>query len=391
MSAPLKHLRIVDLTTVLMGPYTTQLLADMGAEVIKVEAPEGDATRGIGPALSEDMGPLYLQANRGKRSIALDLKTATGKAALLDIVARASVVVTSIRPAALERLGLGFEAFRAVNQTIVHAALTGYGSGGPYAERPAYDDLIQAAIGIPDLYQRAGGTELRYLPIAVADRFVGAFAVGAVLAALRQAETDKRAVHVEVPMFETMAQLVLGDHIGGLLFDPPAGPSGYQRLLSHNRRPYPTRDGHVAALIYTDRQWRAFLAGTGHGDRFDADPRFRNMSTRTANIDAIYEMVTDIFLGYTTAEAVEMLRGMDIPVMPINSIDALMDDEHLAAVGFFQDIDHPTEGKLRMPAPPLRFDGATERPAPAPKCGQDSEAILRELGYSDERIAEVLP
>ena len=277
MTGPLTGLKILDLTTVLMGPYATQILGDMGADVVKIESPEGDSVRGIGPFRNPGMGSIFLQANRGKRSIVLDLKQQQGREALLKLVETADVLVYNLRPQVMERLRLGYADVAASNPKIIYAGLFGYGQDGPYAARPAYDDLMQGGTGIPSLVQRAGNPAPRYAPLAIADRVVGIWAVGAITAALWHRERHGEGQRIDIPMFETMAQLVLGDHMGGGLFEPALGDMGYGRLLSHDRRPYPTKDGYVCALVYSDKQWRRFFEAIGETARFSpAIPALRH-------------------------------------------------------------------------------------------------------------------
>ena len=387
MTGPLAGLRVVDLTTVLMGPYATQILADMGADVIKVESPEGDSVRGIGPFRNPGMGAIFLQANRGKRSIVLDLKQDRGREALLDLAKTADVLVSNLRPQVMERLRLSYADVAGVNPGIIYAGVFGYGQDGPYAARPAYDDLMQGGTGIPNLVERAGGSIPRYAPLAMADRVVGIWAVGAITAALWHREHTGEGQSIEIPMFETMTQIVLGDHMGGAIFDPARGPMGYGRLLSPDRRPYATKDGFVCALIYSDKQWRRFFEAIGEPDTFASDPRFTNITSRTQHIDDIYAMVNAYMKQRTTAEWVELLSAADIPVEPLRSIEDLVHDQHLTAKGFFKTQQHPTEGRLRMPGVPTIF---SKSPAtvggPAPRLGEHSREILREAGYTAENI-----
>jgi crotonobetainyl-CoA:carnitine CoA-transferase CaiB-like acyl-CoA transferase len=391
MAGALDGLRILDLTTVLMGPYATQILGDMGADVIKIEAPEGDSVRGIGPFRNPGMGSIFLQANRGKRSIVLDLKQPQGREALLKLVESADVLVYNLRPQVMQRLRLGYADVAASNSRIIYAGLFGYGQDGPYAARPAYDDLMQGGTGIPSLVQRAGNPAPRYVPLAIADRVVGIWAVGAITAALWHRERSGQGQSVDIPMFETMAQLVLGDHMGGGLFEPAQGGMGYGRLLSHDRRPYRTKDGYVCALVYSDKQWRRFFEAVGEPEIFTTDSRFATITSRTRHIDEIYAMVTAYMTQRTTAEWVELLSAIDIPVEPLRTIEELVDDPHLKARGFFQTQLHPTEGPLRMPGVPTVF---SKSPAavggPAPRLGEHSREILREAGYATEAIDALL-
>jgi crotonobetainyl-CoA:carnitine CoA-transferase CaiB-like acyl-CoA transferase len=266
MTGPLAGLRILDLTTVLMGPYATQILGDMGADVIKIESPEGDSVRGIGPFRNPGMGSIFLQANRGKRSIVLDLKQPQGREALLKFVETADVLVYNLRAQVMQRLALGYADVAAANPRIIYAGLFGYGQNGPYAARPAYDDLMQGGTGIPSLVQRAGNSAPRYMPLAIADRVVGIWAVGAINAALWHRERTGQGQSIDIPMFETMAQLVLGDHMGGGLFEPAQGAMGYGRLLSHDRRPYPLETAMSA-------RWSTATSNGGVSSRRSANPR----------------------------------------------------------------------------------------------------------------------
>lgn len=385
VAAPLKHLKIVDMSTVLMGPYATQLLGDLGADVIKVEPREGDTVRGIGPARHAGMGGIFLQVNRGKRSIVLDLKQDEGRAALLKLIEDADLFVYNMRPQVMARLRLSYEDIAAVNPRVVYAGLFGYGQDGPYAARPAYDDLIQGITSLPNLYVAAGANSPRYVPLAVADRVVGLYAVGAMLAAVMHSQRTGEGQRLDVPMFETMAGFVLGDHMGGRVFEPDEGEVGYQRLLSKDRRPYPTKDGYVCAVIYNDRQWRRFFAAFGLGDIMKTDPRFASITTRTQHIDEIYAMVADLMLQRTTAECTALLDAADIPVAPLQTVDQLVDDPHLSAKGFYVDMNHPTEGRLKIPGIAAQFSATkAEIGRPAPRLGEQSREILKAAGYSDE-------
>jgi crotonobetainyl-CoA:carnitine CoA-transferase CaiB-like acyl-CoA transferase len=391
MPGPLAGIRVLDLTTVLVGPYCTQLLAEMGAEVTKVEAPEGDMVRLIGPELHPLMGCMFLTINRGKRSIVLDLKKPEARGVLLRLAERADVLVTNIRPAAMDRLGLGHEAVRAVNPRLVYASITGYGQDGPYAPRPAYDDLMQGAALIAGLYARATDGEPRYAPHAMADRITGLMMANAINAALLWRERHGEGQLVEVPMFETMLTFVLGDHLGGKVYETPLDGGGYQRHLSPDRRPYRTKDGHICTMIYNDRQWRNFCKAVGWADLVSTDPRFASHATRTRHIDEILAMLSELFLTRTTAEWMEILEKADLPVTPVHTLESIFDDPHVVATGFFEEEAHPTEGKLRRMAIPMRFSAAGEAERlPAPRLGEHGAAILRDAGFGEAEVAALL-
>lgn len=384
---PLEGLKVVDMTTVLMGPFATQMLGDMGANVIKVEAPGGDNVRHIGPARNPGMGSIFLNVNRSKRSLVLDLKQPAARDALLRICQDADVVVYNIRPQAMARLGLGYDVLSAVNPRLIYAGLVGYDPRGPYAARPAYDDLIQGAIGLPALALQAGSDEPRYVPLTIADYFVGVTGVTAILGALHYRDRTGQGQQLVVPMFETMAQLVLAVHLGGRTFEPPAGPPGYERLLAPQRRPYRTSDGHVCALIYTDRQCESFFRAVGRADLFERDPRFANISSRTRHINELYSLVEEILAERTTDEWIDLLSKADIPVMRMNDLDGLIEDPHLAAVGLIARSEHPTEGTLHSVNVPSIW--SRTQPAPgraAPRLGEHSIEVLRDAGLAAAEI-----
>jgi len=391
MSGPLDGVRVVDLTNMLMGPYATQILGDMGADVIKVEAPGGDPVRGIGPLRNPGMGAIFLNCNRSKRSILLDLKNPEGLAALVELLKRADVLVYNARPQSMARLGLSYEAVSAINPRIIYAGVYGYGQTGPYAARPAFDDLIQGAVAVPWLSHMADGGEPRYAPTAIVDRGVALWAVGQITAALYHRSRSGRGQKIDAPMFEMMTSFVLGDHLSGEAFEPPLGAAGYPRMLNAHRRPYPTKDGYVCAMVYTDRHWRAFFRALGREAAYENDPRYRSMTSRTENIVALYRELAELLLTRTTAEWLELFNKADIPAMPLHTLESLLDDEHLAATGFFSVEEHPTEGRLRQMAYPSTWSatqpGATR---PVPRAGEHSIEVLRELGYSDKRIEDLI-
>jgi crotonobetainyl-CoA:carnitine CoA-transferase CaiB-like acyl-CoA transferase len=389
-AGPLAGIRVLDLTSVVMGPYATQVLADLGADVIKLEPPGGDVMRHVGPMRNPAMGHLFLNANRNKRSIVLDLKQPEACAAALRIAATADVLIHNIRPQAMNRLGLSYEAVSAANPRIVYVAAVGFGAKGRYAGKPAYDDLIQGTAGLASVIMEAYGDAPRYVPLTIADRTVGLYVSSAVSAALVHRERTGQGQSVEVPMFEVFTQFVLGDHLGGLTFDPPAGDPHYARLVTPHRRPYATADGYLCVLIYNDKQWRSFFGLIGEEDRLGSDPRFATHSQRAANIDAVYAFVAETMRGKSTAEWVELLQAGDIPVMPVNTVESLLADPHLADVGFFKTIDHPTEGRLRVMDVPSNWSACDPQVRlPAPLLGEHTGEVLREAGLSDEEIAAI--
>ncbi len=387
----LHGIRVLDLTTVLMGPSATQMLGDLGADVIKVEPPAGDTGRYVGAARHRGMAGGFLQNNRNKRSIVLDLKNPDGLAALLRLAARADVLIYNVRPQAMNRLGLSYDDVRAVRPDIVYVGMFGYGQTGPYGGRPAYDDLIQAVTGMPSLMAVIGDGVPRYLPVLIADRATGQAGVNAVLAALLSRSRTGRGQAIEIPMFETMVPFVLGEHMDGQVFDPPLGEAGYQRVLSRHRTAFATLDGHVAAVLYTDRHWQAFLASCGEPDRFATDPRLVDLATRTRHIDALYAELAERFRTRSTAQWMDLLQQADIPAAPLNTLPSLLADPHLDAVGFFRHEDHPSEGRIRMMAPLGTWSGTppTIRRL-APRLGEHSREVLAEAGYDAAEIDRLI-
>ena len=386
MSGPLSGVRVLDLTSVVMGPYATQILADLGADVIKVESREGDIMRHAGPMRSKAMGHVFLNANRNKRSLVLDLKKPAGREALLALSRRADVLVYNIRPQAMARLKLSYEDVREANPRIIYVGAFGYSQRGPYAAKAAYDDLIQGASGVPWLLLASGAESPRYVPATMADRTVGLNLAVAVCAALYCRERTGKGQRVDVPMFESLLNLLMGDHLGGHTFEPPLGGPGYSRLLSKDRRPYATRDGYVCVLIYNDKQWKSFFGLIGRPEMF-SEPRFATPEARSRNVDEIYAFVAQEMKKRTTSEWLEALERADVPVQRMNSLEDILADPHLAAIGYFAGVDHPSEGRLRSMRVPSEW---SETPPAyrrhAPRLGEHSREVLHEAGYTDAAI-----
>jgi len=382
-TGPLRGVRVLDLTTVVMGPSATQALGDLGADIVKIETAAGDSMRWIGPWRTPGMGPLFLWANRNKRSLVLDLKSPAGRQAGLRLAAQADVLVSNVRPQGLARLGLDYASVQAANPRIIYCAAVGYGAGGPDAGKAVYDDLMQAASGIAGLFSQVDGTP-RYAPVNLCDRIVGLYAVNAITAALYHRERTGEGQEIEVPMFETMAQFVLSDHIGGAAFAPSEGPMGYKRLLSRSRGPYRTKDGFLALVVYTNKHWAAFTRLVGCPDLLASDPRFSDQEARTQNAEAAGNFLAAHLPARGNAEWLRLLHEIDIPACPVNSIEDLLQDPHLRAVDFFTAMQHPTEGSLNVARYPARF---SKSPASvrrlAPNLGADNAAF----GAAAERPA----
>ena len=390
MPGPLHGVRVLDLTTVVMGPYATQILADFGADVTKVESPEGDNMRWVWPFRNPGMGHIFLNANRNKRSVVLDLKKDAAKQACLALAAKSDVLVYNIRPQAMARLQLSYEDVSKVNPRIIYAGCFGYSQRGPYAAKAAYDDLIQGAAGLPWLLNKQGADTPRYAPIIVADRSVGQQVASAVNAALYHREKTGKGQRIDVPMFEHLLQIVLGEHLGGYTFEPQVGEPGYARMLAPDRRPYQTSDGYVCTLIYNDKQWKAFFALLGKAE-MASDPDFATAEGRSRNFDKVYGMVADEMKKRSTREWIEALERADIPVQRMNSLADVMNDPHLAATGYFRTVEHPTEGRIKSMAVPSEWsDSQPEYRRHAPRLGQHTREVLSEAGLSEKDIESLI-
>jgi crotonobetainyl-CoA:carnitine CoA-transferase CaiB-like acyl-CoA transferase len=390
MPGPLHGVRVVELTSVVLGPWACQILADMGADVIKIEPPAGDSNRQLGASRHKGMSALYLTCNRNKRSVVLDVKQPAGRDALLDLVRTADVFVHNNRPQVMTKLGLDYASLRPVNPMLIYCGSYGYGRKGPYGTKGALDDSIQSIAGIAMLNEMVLG-EPRYLPTIVADKTTAITVVYGVLAALFSRERTGHGQELEVPMFETMVSYVMAEHLWGMTFEPPLGPPGYVRLMSVHRRPYRTRDGYVAILPYMNAHWDTFCEVTGHPELKD-DPRFRTMGDRTRNIDDTYAETARIMASRNTQEWLDLFAATSVPINRVNTLAELADDPHLLETGFWKTVEHPTEGRLRTTAFPVNFSAtpADETRRHAPRLGEHTRELLAELGYAEERIESML-
>ncbi len=384
MLALLEGIRVIEVGAVVLGPYAGQLLADLGADVIKVEPLEGDIARHAHPR-GEGGGALFVNNNRNKRMLAIDLKAAEGRAAFAELLKTADVLFHNMRIDAADRLGLGFEAVAAINPRIVHCAAVGFGQRGPYRDRPAFDDIIQAVSGIAGLGTATGG-DPRFVPTILADKIAALHAVYAILAALlARANGREGAIKVEVPMFEALAAFLLNEHLAAATF-AAEGAVGYPRVLSPNRRPFRSADGWIAVLPYTDRQWRAFLSEICREDVAEED-WFRDPQQRPAHIDELYALVAESMATRTTAQWIAALSARDVPCSEVNSLEDLLTDPHLTQVGFFDVPEGYPEGIARSLPQAILFDGFEPRPDTAPRgLGEDSRDILRETGMPESEI-----
>ena len=387
---PLEGVRIIDMTSVVVGPLATQIMADYGADVIKVEAPSGDIVRRLaGRGVTPGMSGKFLHLNRNKRSIALDLKQPGARDALVKLIERADVLIWNMRPAAMARLKLAYEDLRGINPRMIYCGMFGFGQGGRYRDKPAYDSIIQGSAGIAALHHRATG-EPRYLPMVIADRTVGLIAVQMILMALYARSRTGEGQAIQIPMFENIVKSVLEEHMYLKTFDPPLGPTGDPRLLDPQARPLPTKNGWVCISGNTDAQAFAIFDAIGKPE-LKSDPRFNSIAARFKHTAEYFRIRAEGLRQKTTAEWIEIFDRSDVPAMPFQTLDDLMEDPHLADIGFFQSINHPTEGKIWNMALPNRISGGARRDfRPAPKIGQHSVEILSEIGYREAEIEAMI-
>jgi crotonobetainyl-CoA:carnitine CoA-transferase CaiB-like acyl-CoA transferase len=390
VSGPLDGVKVVDLTTVVVGPICTRTLADYGADVIKVEAPGGDLLRTMAEgSRNVGMSGKFINFNRNKRSIGLDLKKPEGHAAILRLIERADVFVTNARPEGMARAGLDYASLQKKNPRLVHCQILAFGRGGRYFNRPAYDPVVQSLSGVAGTIARATG-EPRFVPMVMSDHTSGLIAAQCIGFALFRREKTGKGEAIEVPMLENMASFVSSEHLGAATFDPPVGPTGDGRLLSPNYRPVPTKDGYVTVRPNTNAQAFAFFDAIGRPE-LKTDPRFDSAASRTRNAAAYFEIQATCLGGKTTDEWVELFDKLDVPAARYNSIDDLLTDPHLKDVGFYREETHPSEGKIRRTKLANVFSGgAREDETHAPKFGEHTREILAEVGYGKTEIDRLL-
>ena len=388
MPGPLAGIRVIEVAIAVLGPLATQILGDMGAEIIKVETPEGDPMRQIGPARNPGMAAYFLTLNRNKKSLVLDLKRKAAREAILRLAKTADVFVHNMRTGAAARLGIDYTTIAAANPGIVYASATGYRPGTRYEDRAAFDDVIQGESGLAALNGGSGGAP-RYVPMVVCDKVSGHVLAGAVAMALFARERTGKGQEIHVPMMETMAAFNLVDHFWHGVFGEPEKGLGYPRMLTPYRRPYATEDGHICLLATTDRQWRGLFEAMDCPELGD-DPRFATIAGRTANIDALYTIVAERMRRRTTREWRTRLDRFDVPNGVVNDLAGLIADPYLNETGFFQPLDHPSEGRLVTTAVPVGF---SETPGavrlPPPRLGEHTAELLGELGYAPAEIGEI--
>jgi crotonobetainyl-CoA:carnitine CoA-transferase CaiB-like acyl-CoA transferase len=389
MAGPLEGLRVLDLSSVVVGPVCTGVLAEQGAEVIKLESPEGDLLRRLGGrGRTPGMSGKFLNFNRGKRSICLDLKHPRAPAVLARIAARCDILVTNIRPEAQKRLGVDAATMAETLPRLIHCSIVGFGTAGPYAGRPAYDTVIQGVSGIAGCFEASTG-EPRYVPMLVADHVCGLIAAQQIGFALYRRERTGRGESLEIPMFENMAGFVLQEHLGAMSFRPALGPPGDQRVLSPEARPLKTADGFIAVSANTDGQAHGFFRAIGRPELVE-DPRFAKVAARTQHTQEYFALRATALLGRPTAEWLDLFAAQDVPAMPYNTIESLLTDPHLRATGLVREEEHPTEGPTFAIAAPNRMSGGMA-PAlpPAPRLGGDGPAVLAEAGLGADEIQEL--
>ncbi len=375
-TGPLSGVRVVDLTSVVFGPYATQIMADMGADVIKVEPPEGDNTRWISAGPVEGMGGVYVNVNRGKRSVMLNLREEVDREVLRKLIATADVFIHSMRGRAIAKLGFSYADVKAIKPDIVYTNCYGYSRRGREADQPAYDDTIQAECGITHVQKLLNG-EPGFVGTIMADKVAGLHALYATMMALFHRERTGEGQEVEVTMFEAMASFMLVEHANGRLFDPPLGPAHYHRAVEPNRKPYQTKDGYVAALIYNDKHWNAFIAAVQPEWN---SPEFATLELRAKQIGRVYGLLGETFLTRTTQEWLDLLRQLSIPASPLRTTDELFDNEHLKDIGFFETVGS-SYGPVTFPGVPTWFSASPGKlQGPAPGLGEDTDEVLRELG-----------
>jgi len=386
-AGPLAGMRILDLTTVLLGPYATKILGDLGADVIKIEPVEGESRRTSGPQRNKEMGQTFMVLNRAKRAIAINLKEPAGRDAFLRLAATADAMVHNARVQAMVRLGLDYDAVRKVKPDIAYCYAVGFGSKGRYAGRPAYDDIIQGLIGMPSLLSEAAGKPI-FVPINMADRVCGVYLANATLAALLHRARTGQGQQVEVPMFEMMAEMVLSEHLWDNYFVPPTQTKNRNRMF--DRRPYKTRDGHICVMIGSDKMFFTFCDLVGKPE-MKTDARFAQRTQRSVHAKEVYDMMEAALATRASAEWLELLANADIPASPVHTMESLLADPHLNDVDFFQIEDHPTEGKLRAMRMPMHFSASPlMNRRPTPHVGEHTVAVLRDAGLSAAEIDKLL-